>query len=568
MTDERPKVSLLEDLQDLDRKLVKLIARRAEILQKLSAHRHRSPRAASRYAGEEKELRKNWEQAASRLSRDERFLRDAFSLLQEITLIPGHLEERKDSLYNLAPPRKPVEFDLPAPVSQRLGLMWVAAAAGWGAKLELPGQALSDMLVELIKALNQAGAHLSWERDAAVFNRGGGELSFADKTIFAGNSVLNFYLLSALPLGRPGVVKFTGDSALKLHDFSIWRNVMPLFGARLAHVIPKTRGLPVHLECSGLVPDEVTLPPDLPQDAVMALMLAASTWEKNVRFLDNGTSAFKTARQEILLLFEGAGLKTKSGDGWIDIAPALRQMSLQPKVCIDLRFALLLLGFGIMAGGKARLQGIWPEFPEQTCAVESVLAWAGFELRRDERSIELLPGKAAPDALRLDSLPEWSIPFVLAFGARLALNEGLKPRLAVSESVMGLKLETAREFLQVLGADLEVADGEDGCRQIVQTAQKADGATAIWTAPDSDWGLAMALGAYLRPNISLTNPAQISKVFPAFWSFYNSLPQPGFFTRGKEEPVEEKKRRKVIARGVASDLAELRADYEPPNDDE
>ena len=57
MTDERPKFSLLEDLQDLDRKLVRLIARRVEILQKLSAHRPKSPRAAARFASEEKELK-------------------------------------------------------------------------------------------------------------------------------------------------------------------------------------------------------------------------------------------------------------------------------------------------------------------------------------------------------------------------------------------------------------------------------------------------------------------------------------------------------------------------------
>ena len=89
----------------------------------------------------------------------------------------------------------------------------------------------------------------------------------------------------------------------------------------------------------------------------------------------------------------------------------------------------------------------------------------------------------------------------------------------------------------------------------------------LWTAPDSDWGMAMTLGAYLRPNISLTNPAVISKVFPAFWQFFNSLPLPSLAIRSREKVVEEKPRRKVIAKGISSDLAELRADYEPPNNE-
>ncbi len=567
MTDERPKISLLEDLQDLDRKLVRLIARRAEILQKLSAHRHKSPRAAARFASEEKELRKNWEHAASRLSRDERFLRSVFSLLQEVTLIPEHLEERKDTLYNLAPPRKPVQFDLPAIVSQRMSLMWIAAAAGWGAKLELVEQALSDMLVELIKALNQAGAHLAWEREAAVFNRGGSSLSFADKTIFAGNSSLNFYLLSALALGQPGVVKFTGDSALKLADFSAWRNAMPLFGARLVHVIPKSRGLPVHLECSGLIPDEINLPQELPLDAVTALMLAASTWNKKIRFMDNGSPAFRAARLEVGRLFKDGGVSCEVTDSYIDIHPAPRKTALQPQIFMDLKLALLLLGFAVMSGGEACLRGIWPDWLDYSSNFDRMFAWAGAEFEHDAGSVRVRGNANTPlgEPVWLDSLPDWITPFCIVFGARLALTGGSKPQLGFREAVPPqFSLETAQEFLQTLGADLEQV--EEGLWQITAVSGPAEGeASPLWTAPDPDWGLAMTLGAYLRPNISLTNPAIISRVFPAFWPFFNSLPQPNLTIRSRGKVVEDKPRRKVIAKGAASDLAELRADYEPPN---
>lgn len=581
MTDERPKMSLLEDLQDLDRKLVRLIARRAEILQKLSARRHQSSRAAARFAAEEKELRRNWEQTASRLSRDGRFLRDTFALLQEITLIPEHLEERKDSLYNLAPPRKPVHFELPAPTAQRAGLLWTAAAAAWGAELQLEEQSLSDSLVELIKALNQAGAHLSWEKDALVRGRGGEPLVFADKTIFAGSLPLNFYLLSALALGKPGVVKFTGDSALKLYDFSVWRNAMPLFGARLAHVIPKTRGLPVHLECSGLIPDKVSLPPDLPEEALVALFVAASAWEKQTCFPDNKTPAFAAARAEVLPLLAAAGVRYETSSASLTIYPAQQGQSLCPRLCLDERFALLLLGFALMNGGEAALCGRLPDGEAAGTGglLEKILAWAGADFEYSAGAVRVKGRRDAQacDPLHLHTLPAWAAPFALVFGARRALQGGGQPRFCLTAGFAGFDLETGREFLQLLGADLEALPSEQSGQELWQiTASSPDaeeepkgGVAALWTAPDPDWGLAMTLGSCLRPNISLTNPALISKVFPAFWAFFNSLPNPVLASRDREQPpAQEKLRRKVIARGADSDLGLLRADYTPPDPEE
>ena len=572
--EERPKLTLLEDIQDLDRKLVKLIARRAELLQKLSASRHKSARAASRFAGEEKDLRKNWEQAASRLSRDERFLRDAFSLLQEVTLIPEHLEERRGNLYNLAPPQRPVAFDLPAISSHRQSSLWISMAAGRGSKLELLGQALSDSLVELIKALNQAGAHLSWDREAAVSSRGGEPLLLADKTIYAGDSVFNFYLLSALSLGKPGVVKFTGDSALKLHDFTIWRNTMPLFGARLAHVIPKSRGLPVHLECSGLLPQEVKLPADLLLDATLALFLAAASWQSPIRFLDNGSEQFRTAVSEAVQLFETSGVEFAHADGGFSILRAPRETTLEPQVYLDLEFAYLLLGFAIMTGGEARLRGRWPEFLAYSDPVEAMFAWAGAAYTRQGENLKVTGNKAKPvdSPLYLDGLPKWTLPFCLVFGARLALKEKAKPQFGFKNAPPAhFELSTALEFLQVLGADLEEAENANANSQgglwriVPASADEAE--VKLWTAPDSSWGMAMALGAYLKPNLALTNPALVSKVFPAFWPFYNSLPSPQLMFRDRRKQEDEKPRRKVIAKGVASDLSELRADYEPQSQD-
>ena len=554
------KISLLGDLQDLDRKLVKLIARRTEIFDKLTQNRRKSSKAALRFAGEEKELRKNWEQAASKLSRDERFLRDTFSLLQELTLLPEHIEERGDNLFNLAPSRKPVAFELPAIASPRESCLWAVLAAEAGADIRLENQSLPDNLIALIKALNQAGAHLSWEQNGIIVNHKGNELEWKDKTIFAGDSVFNFYLLSALALKNPGVVKFTGDSTLKLCDLSAWRNTLPLFGARLAHVIPKTKGLPAHQECSGLLPETAALPEDLPQEAILALMLAAPFWPGKTVFTHTGTAAFASAKKEALPLLAACGVQFDDKESGLSITPGTGLVPQKPELSTCLCSAAILLSLPAFAGGEAKTRGAWPKHEPDADAVLRLLEWAGLKIEiktglvASKRSESLSPPKLP---LKLNDLPGWAEPLALVLAANHAFHKN-----KVEIEAEGLGLALAQEFLQLFGMELDEADG--ATLEIKRSAEGRDPAKqALWTAPAPAWGVAFALGAYLRPNIALTNPALVSGVMPFFWPIYNSLPSPSMQKAKIEEEAAPKPRRKVIAKGVQSDLANLRADYEP-----
>ena len=554
------KFSLLDDLQDLDRKLIKLIARRTEILDKLAQNRRKSPKAALRFAGEEKELRKNWEQAASKLSRDERFLRDAFSLLQELTLLPEHVEERGDNLFNLAPSRKPVAFELPAISSARESCLWAVLAAEAGADIRLENQSLPDNLVALIKALNQAGAHLSWEQNGIIVNHKGNELEWREKTIFSGDSVFNFYLLSALALKNPGVVKFTGDSTLKLCDLSAWRNTLPIFGARLAHVIPKTKGLPAHQECSGLLPETATLPEDLPQEAILALMIAAPFWPGKTVFTNTGTAAFASAKKEALPLLAACGVQIDDKESGLSITPGTGNVPQKPELSSCLDSAAILLALPAFAGGEARTKGAWPGHNSDADAVLRLLEWAGLHIEiktglvTSRRNEKLAPPKSP---LKLNDLPGWAEPLALVLAANHAFHKN-KTEIETE----GLDLVLAQEFLQLLGMELDETEGT--ALEIRSSAGGHEpGGQIIWTAPAPAWGVAFALGAYLRPNIALTNPALVSGVMPFFWPIYNSLPSPSMQRTKTEETAAPKPRRKVIAKGVQSDLANLRADYEP-----
>ena len=179
----RKKFTLLEDVQDLDKTIIRLIAKRTELVQRMEQNRSKTAFVAAKIAASEKDLRKNWEHEASTYSRDERFLRGVFALLQELELTPKESKDKTSNVFNLAPPPRPVDINLPRVTSLRHSRFWVFLAAAAGKPLELENQLLNDPMIELIKALNQVGAHLSWNEIAEILSTGGPELSMQDKTI-------------------------------------------------------------------------------------------------------------------------------------------------------------------------------------------------------------------------------------------------------------------------------------------------------------------------------------------------------------------------------------------------
>lgn len=546
------KTSLLEDIQDLDRKLIKMIARRTELNRQLCPTGPKSSGAASKQVANEKELRNNWEREAAKVSRDERFLRRLFALLQEFDPLPPQIEKTH---FNLSPSRQPVNINMPCLSSDMhsRGLAFIAAASG--SKVTLYRQTMSDAMIELVKGLNQAGAHLSWDAGCKVLSQGGDSLNFQDKTIFAGGDEFNFYLMSALALGQPGVVKFTGDSKLKLADLSAWRNVVPCFGARLAHVIPKSSGLPVHLECSGMIPEEVTLPDNLPRNCYTALLLAAPFWSSKRRLQSFGTE-WEFVLKSVLPCLETCNVKFVIEGNAISFEPGIGKVVELPHVPADLFLTSAFLAFPAFAGGESCLNGPWPEEFFASGIVEKLFNWAGLSL---EKGTDFVRVKAKSGSVKsispldLEELPLEFLPLAIAFAANYVIKHGIPVKIAQSKTKYlsynpdaVLSAQIVQDFLQCLGAELKGDDSFD----IVRSSGVSSSAP-LWTAPDAYWGIAFALSSYLRGNIGLTNPAVVSSILPAFWSVFNNLPDPALREKTKEEsveatPSESRTRRKIV----------------------
>ena len=266
----RPRRTFTEEITDIDRNILKLLLKRHNLLQRLATHQGRPD------AKTEQQLRAAWEKNATRISRDPKVTRQLFYLLQEVHFLPKpDPDDEPRQAFGLAPLRQPVNLSMPGPKACRRTRLYLALAAGSGQPLRIDDILLNDPLTECVKVFNQAGGQLAWQEDGSVLARAGEPLPLPDKVIFLGDDSLNFHLVLGHYLGRPSHAKFTGDSKLKLSDFSALRRFAPLLGARLTNAIPKTDGLPIRLEASGMLPQELIIPADLPADAVTGLLLAA-----------------------------------------------------------------------------------------------------------------------------------------------------------------------------------------------------------------------------------------------------------------------------------------------------
>ena len=508
----RPGRSFTEEIADIDKSILRLLLKRHQALQRLAAPGGRPD------AKTERVLRAAWEKNATRVSRDPKVTRQLFSLLQEVHFLPKpNPDDEPRQAFGLAPMRQPVTLSMPGPKACRRVRLYLALAAGSGQPLRMDDTLLNEPLTECAKAFNQAGSRLSWQENGSVIAKPGLPLPLPDKVIFVGDDSLNFHLLLGHYLGRPSRAKFTGDSKLKLSDFSALRHFAPLLGARLTNVIPGTAGLPVRLEASGMLPQEASVPADLPADAVTGLLLAAPCWPQPVGWDLASHPQADAILEEALDILTACGVEVERAGRRVRILPGVT-LPAAPAVGMDLTLAGSLLALPACTGGTARLTGIWPDCAPGRELIR-LLESAGLRVERTDDAIcARLPENAAEQTSLpgFPALPIRFAPLALALACLPALR-GREARLP--ELPRGLAEAERDDFL--LAAGITPA----GTRLAPPEAPAQRNATP-WTAPSPAWAMAYALAAFARPRLTLANPGIMTALYPRFWTLYNALPEP------------------------------------------
>ncbi|MCQ2443918.1 MAG: hypothetical protein MJ061_00240 [Mailhella sp.] len=528
----------LGTIMDIDGDIMHLVMRRAQMVARLRRSGKLAPET-------EKKLRTAWEDKAARLGRDTRISRDLFVLLQ--TIEPLSKVEEEQAYYNLSPRTEPVEISIPAPSDTVASRLWLSVAAASGQVSTLKRVPLTDDVVSCIKSLNTLGGQLWWEDNGDVQHRGGtGFPRNLDKVIHVGGSELNLWLAIAFCAGMPCRLKITGDGALRTLDLGSVRRFLPQLGIRMTNVIPAQDGLPVRIECSGMLPDAIELPEDLPADFRAALLLASPFWESECRLSFPGKAPVLLSAVEGILT--ACGLEVRhEGDSVYAVKGAL-QVPETPSVAMDASVAASILMLPGFNGGRAELEGLWGTGRAQALA-EKMLRGAGLNVNYGKGSVvctgkERETAAPAPEIMAgiLAEAPEL-LPLACVIMAAAVL-EGTKASLP--DTLDGEDRHTATVFLSRCG--IEESDGE-----LVKSERDVTGS---WVAPSAQWAMAFALSAFLRPNQHLSNPGVLSGLFPSFWNMYNTLPRPELSRRRAAQETEDAKpaRRRVIAHGVYGEL--------------
>lgn len=522
--------SLTQELIDLEYDIANAIARRTELLARAAKARRDKGLPVSD-ANQERSLRRVWDVVAGRESLDVTALRGIYTLANGMAYSVAVRPESGRRPFVLAPLVKNVDLTVAGPRSQVRSRLLAAVAAAAGADCTLAPVVLNDPLVELVKALNQAGAEMSWE-NASVISRGGA-LSFADKTVFAGGDALNLYLLLAFALPQVGRMTFTGGTALKLHDLSAATQVFAGLGARLTGLEPNIPGLPARLESAGVTAGAFRVPDDFPAEAALALAVAGPSYPEGLRFTwGSGWQGAPMLRHAKAVL-SACGVPCELTDDSFSVAPGAYAVPAEPQgeaLPLDPVLSAYLLALPRVAGGQVTLSGAWPEGDPEADAALALLGAAGLKVDAGSSAVRTEAGPW-PEALDFEARHEALLPLAVALGlcgstdARIAYDDGADTGTA--EAVA----ERVGRFARTKPGRLVLVAGKGPARW--------GAAERPLASPSTHWTLGLSLLSVQAPGITLSNPGALSETWPG----YLTLLADNFTPREKEPEKHDGKKK-------------------------
>ncbi len=524
---KRP-VPLTVELADTDRALVRLLLKRSRLLQKLVASRQQAKRSLVDPALE-KRLWDSWREELQEQAAMTRNWRLLFDLANELAYSQKQ-PDKAGTGFLLAPSRSEARIDSAGPPDMESARLWILAARLADAPLHLEPVILNDPVVDCIKAMNQLGGRggLSWDRQSITHDPAPHEKAQGKGAVFVGGDRLNIFLLICLSTTTSGTVKFTGDMDLKRFDLGPSREVLRQLGARATSLAPGGAGLPLRLETSGMPEREISIPFEAPQELALALPLAATAfpdgltlrWDRDwpgARMLPKALSVLKTCAVDVVLgathlLIPRSDLKVPPRTG----------------LAIDPLLAAPFLALPGISGGRVALRGSWPSGQPEADVLVDLLHGFGCLVQPGQDAIESRPGTSSlSEVMDISTAPR-----LLPLATALAVLLPRTSTILLPENSPDLRY--CRGFLTELGQEHRLQDGA----LIIEPFTGPGARKRTFTTPHPLWSLALSLTAFARSGILLSNPGDMARAWPRYWSAYRNLPAPGDLLRlpHKEEP--------------------------------
>jgi len=535
-------MSLEQELQALENRLVRLVGDRARLLKK-SALARKGKKLSLVDSNLEKRLwQEVWKQKIAELGLDQRRCRSVFQILN--SLGTDLAETPEDRPFTLAPPGQPVQIDIQGPRDTLMTRMWLALGTGAGASLDLSQVVMNDPLYELAKALNQAGGQVFWEQDR-VANQGGGRLEFDRKVIFAGQDSLNTHLLILLAALHPGVSKITGGSGLKLVNLQAVQDLLPQIGARATPLVPGAQGLPLRVEASGMVNDTIHIPESATWELVASLALLAPLMQTPAQQVAIHCSNWGRRNGQlgrVLRILEECSIQVNQDKEAISISGVSGSWPDHPAIPCDPFLNAYVHGLAAIAGGRVLTRGDWPDWLGQSTFIRSTLEQFGLQVAPTHIGLESEKKGQSAKQIDVDLSEEPDLaPLALCLG--MACGAAMSLKLEPDED-----LPFAVDLLDSLHMDYELAEGKVRLPGSKSAALESGPLTI--QVPSPWWGLGLSLLSLAGPKMVLQNPGELTSLWPRYWTLYRGLPSPSLEKRDtspKEQTTDAtRKRRRIV----------------------
>jgi 3-phosphoshikimate 1-carboxyvinyltransferase len=537
---ERPKnISLSQEIELLDEKIAALVGERTQLLAKAAGSRKRK-RVSIIDAGQEKRLWTIWSKAFEENGLDKANLRKLFLIINSLAYARAEQKDGKGrGAFCMYPRRQPLQIDIQGPRDTFQTRVAITLATHCSSAFTLNHFQSSDVNIELIKGLNQAGASLSWDR-SSFKSQPSKEFSMDGKVVFCGSCTFNFYLLLCLGLVKPGQIKYTGDSSTKLLDLRSFQKFLPQLGARLTIIDPHANGLPVRLETAGHLPEDVEIPWDIDTTFILALAVTAPLFPKGLTLILKNEPLAKYVTDSIRQILDQFDITVHQEENRIAIPPRQPECKKsQVLIPIDRSLGSYLLALPFFREGKAYLRGQWVEGADPSLSITSLFTEFGITLTQTDKGIES-SCEGRPDGVYVDiSERELLFPLVTAMCLGVTKNATIKCGSLTSQ------LNYAEDFLNFLGIDYTIRDDRIDIRP---TKSRSTPPADAWESPSPLWTVAYVMASFVIPGICLANPGELTAIWPDFWTTFNNLPRPQDAMRStrpgpKKVPNEHKPKR-------------------------
>lgn len=532
--DARPRGegAYTEELLDLDHRLVDILARRSRLLAEAASAR-RSRGKAMTDVVRERRLRAVWDRLVKDHGLDVRGVRRLLDMANALAYGLASAGDKGQDRFTFRPTRGPASLEAPGPRDSLAARCWTALAAQAAAPMTLEPALINDPQVELVKALNQAGADLAWSK-SGITAMAGSKPACNGKTIFVGADEFNWWLLLALSLPMPGVWTATGSAALKALDMGPAAHLLAGLGARLHSLEPYSSGLPARVESGGLTTGRARLAADVPPLLALALALAAPSYPEGLILEWDadwpGAEAMGLAQR----LLRACKAEVELADGRLAVSPGTLRLPKSPELFLDPLTAAFVMAMPVLRGGRVLLDGRWPQSPLADSAA-SLLRAAGMELELSGSRVSAT-AKGAQGTPELDCAGRSElVPLAAALAAAGSGEVRLTGLPDDAEA-----LEAMRELLS-RHERLMVGEGE--ALTVTVAGPEHERERGPWPAPTPAWIMAAALAALNRPGLMLANPGDMSGLWPGFWTLYTSLFGGGAERDEPEEPKDDEPRK-------------------------